>query len=225
MSSLNGTTVYDDGAVCIVHGDAREVLLELVTDAACAVVITDPVWPNAPSGLFGVDDPEGLFAEVVQHWPRLARRAVVVLGCASDPRMLAAMPAELPYIRTCWLRYGAPLARYPSLLTGDVAYVFGAVDHAPGRRVYPGECTGHGHRGQGRMAHPCPRCPDHMRWLVAHFTQPGDLAIDPFGGSGTTARAAKDLGRRALLIEKSRAFCQLAIDEMRQEVLALGGAA
>ena len=189
MSALEGT-VYDDGAVCIVHGDAREVLCELVTDAARAVVITDPVWPNAPAGLFDVDDPEALFAEVAQHWPRLARRAVVVLGCTSDPRMLAAMPA----------------------------------DHAPGRRVYPGECTGHGHRGQGRTAHPCLRCLDHMRWLVAHFTQPGDLVIDPFGGSGTTARA-KDLGRRALLIEKSLGFCQLAIDEMRQEVLALGGAA
>lgn len=218
-------TVYDDGAVRIVHGDARAVLAELETDPSRAVIITDPVWPNAPPGLFGVEDPIALFAAAAQHWPRLARRAVVVLGCTSDPRMLRGMPAELPYIRTCWLRYDAPVARYPSLLTGDVAYVFGAVDHAPGRRVYPGECTGHGHRGQGPMAHPCPRSPDHMRWLVAHFTQPGDLVIDPFAGSGTTGRAAKDLGRRALLIEQSLGFCQLAVAEMRQEVLALGGAA
>ena len=224
MSALEGT-VYDDGLVSIVHGDARDVLARIATDTARTVVITDPVWPNAPAGLFDVDDPIALFAQTAQHWPRLARRAVVVLGCTSDPRMLAEMPRELPFIRTCWLRYDAPVPRYPSLLTGDVAYVFGAVDFAPGRRVYPGECTGHGHRGQGRMTHPCPRCLDHMRWLVAHFTQPGDLVIDPFAGSGTTGRAAKDLGRRALLIEKSLAFCQLAIDEMRQEVLALGGAA
>lgn len=218
-------TVYDDGAVRVVHGDARAVLEDLETDASRAVVITDPVWPNAPSSLFGVEDLDALFAEVAAHWPQLARRAVVILGCLSDPRMLVGMPAELPYVRTCWLRYAVPVPRNPGLLTGDVAYVFGAVDFAPGRRIYPGECTAVGRRGRGRSAHPCPRTPKHMRWLIEHFSRPGDLVIDPFAGSGTTGRAAKDLGRRALLIEKSRAFCDLAIEELRQEVLVLGGAA
>ena len=80
--------VYDDGLVRVIHGDSREALAELDVDRRRAVVITDPVWPNAPEGLFEVDDPCALFTGVARHFPRLARRAVVILGCLSDPRML-----------------------------------------------------------------------------------------------------------------------------------------
>jgi len=217
--------VYDDGAVRVVCGDSRRVLEDLVLDAQRTVVITDPVWPNAPAGMFDVADPAALFAEVAAHFPRLARRAVIVLGCLSDARMLSGVPAALPYVRTCWLRYAVPVPRNPGLITGDVAYVFGAVDFAPGRRIYPGEHTASGRRGRGPTAHPCPRTPEHMRWLVEHFSRPGDLIVDPFAGSGTTGRAAKDLGRRALLIDKSAAYCALSVETMSQEVMAFGGAA
>ncbi len=37
--------------------------------------------------------------------------------------------------------------------------------------------------------------------LVANSSQPGELVLDPFCGSGTTGLAARDLGRRALLVD------------------------
>jgi site-specific DNA-methyltransferase (adenine-specific) len=43
--------------------------------------------------------------------------------------------------------------------------------------------------------------------LILASSQPGDLVLDPFVGSGTTAVVAKKLGRRYLGIEQDETFC------------------
>lgn len=49
-----------------------------------------------------------------------------------------------------------------------------------------------------------------MRWLIRLVTQPGDVVLDPFGGSGTTGVAALCEGRRVILVEREPRFAEIA---------------
>lgn len=47
-------------------------------------------------------------------------------------------------------------------------------------------------------------------WFIMLFTKPGDIVLDPFVGSGTSAVASKQLGRHYIGIDNNPEFCELA---------------
>ena len=49
-----------------------------------------------------------------------------------------------------------------------------------------------------------------MRELVEDFTDPGDLVVDPFAGSGTTGVACRMLGRRFVGWERDPTYFEIA---------------
>lgn len=67
-------------------------------------------------------------------------------------------------------------------------------------------------------AHPNQKPVSLLKHLIGK-TQAG-LVVDPFMGSGSTLRAVKDLGRKAVGIEIEERYCEIAANRLRQEVLA-----
>jgi site-specific DNA-methyltransferase (adenine-specific) len=57
--------------------------------------------------------------------------------------------------------------------------------------------------------------------LRALETTNARTVLDPFMGSGTTVRAAKDMGLKAIGIEKEEKYCEIAVNRLRQQVLGL----
>lgn len=64
--------------------------------------------------------------------------------------------------------------------------------------------------GNARSDHPCPRSEEHVRQLVGLWSEPGEIILDPFCGSGTTLVAAEYWGREAVGIEIVSEFVELA---------------
>ncbi len=58
-------------------------------------------------------------------------------------------------------------------------------------------------------------------WFIKLFTKPGDIALDPFMGSGTTALAAIQLGRNFVGIDISKEYIELARKRTAQEQIQL----
>lgn len=61
-----------------------------------------------------------------------------------------------------------------------------------------------------------------MRRLIRFACKPGDVICDPFMGSGTTLRAAADLGHPCIGIDINKTYCKATVDRLRQGTLFAG---
>ena len=62
-------------------------------------------------------------------------------------------------------------------------------------------------------------------WFIKLFTQPGDIVLDPFLGSGSTAVAARSLGRHYLGVEINSEYVELAQERLYKTQAGLQGLA
>ena len=68
--------------------------------------------------------------------------------------------------------------------------------------------------------HPSQKPISVLKRLIETFTDEGDVVIDPCAGSGSTLRAARELGRNSYGFEVSRDFYQKANEQMLGEEVA-----
>lgn len=219
---------YEHAGITIYHGDCREVLPGIAAD----VIVTDPPFgigdaPNPthdrtgkrtgavndwhPPSEWDVDlDPSWLplalaFGPVAMfgHW---RKRAAFEAACGMEPR------AEIVWAKDCHVGPPCPVAARDERI-----WVFSRAAINPARfetsvwdePIIPTWAHRH-HKNEKPLAL--------MKRLIAWLSKDGTV-LDPFMGSGTTLRAAKDLGRKAIGIEIEERYCEIAAKRLAQEVL------
>jgi DNA modification methylase len=223
---------YEHAGIVIYHADCREVLAHIQADA----LVTDPPYGvglgdcgDERAGAHGmkheaysdfVDSYENFVAEIV---PRLnacldaVKRGAVFTGPhiheQRKPDAIGGVYCPAGAGRTGW----GFKSFLPVLLYGT----------AP--EIHKGAKTPTAIRSQEQpdkasKAHPVPKPLGWMRWLVRLAALPREVVFDPFMGSGTTLRAAKDLGMRAIGCDLTERYCEIAAKRLSQEVLPMFGA-
>jgi site-specific DNA-methyltransferase (adenine-specific) len=201
------------GDATLYLADCRDIL----TDVRADVLITDPVWPNAPAGMFpNVHSAETLLYQALNLVPWL-QRAVIVMRSDSDPRFLRAVPERLPFFLAQILQYVMPGYIGRKLGGNEIAYTFGEpAKSEPGRRVIPGMSPKIQPSGRKANGHPCSRAYEHFDWLMRWHSDAGQTVIDPFMGSGTTGYAAIRSGRKFVGIEIEEKYFDIACRRLEQ---------
>lgn len=240
------TPYYQDAAVALYHADCLDVLPEI---GPVDHLITDPPYSEhvhasnrrgltAHSGEFsehrelGFTSLDDATREAIGEYCACVRRWVLVFSDTESCHLWRdAIHAD--YIRTAfWHKVGgAPQ------FTGDrpaVACEAITICHPAGRKRWHGGgkqglysvpiVVSRGGPNEVRV-HTTQKPLELMAQLVADFTDPGDLILDPFAGSGTTLVAAKRLGRRAIGIEREEQYCEIAAQRLSQGALDLFGTA
>jgi len=69
-------------------------------------------------------------------------------------------------------------------------------------------CTGHERikKSDGTKAHPTQKPESLLHRVILSTTNPGDVVVDPFFGSGTTGAVAKKLGRHFIGYEREEEY-------------------
>jgi DNA modification methylase len=68
-------------------------------------------------------------------------------------------------------------------------------------------------------SHPAPFPESLARDHIVSWSNEGDIVLDPFSGSGTTAKMARELGRKYIGIEVNPDYCEMAEKRLSQQLL------
>jgi len=215
------TPYYQDEQATIYHGDCREIMPTLNFD----VIVTDPPYgiswsrkansknrsSTAHPGILNDED------TTARDEALALRRSAPALVFGS---FYASQPADIKQILV-WQK--GDTQGVVGSVTGyrrDVEPVY-LVGGWPQRNVkwssLVRSARGSWNDELSVTGHPHTKPLDLMRLLVERC--PPGVVLDPFMGSGSTLRAAKELGRQAIGIELDEKYCQVAVDRLAQGVL------
>ena len=225
---------YQDEYVTLYHGDCLEILDSLPVAKA---IITDPPYSEATHGNAKSNKGKGhgtkqikftSLADPVELFQKLAPLTESWIIANVDYKhafQLDATPPEgLKTLRVgVWLKTN-PM---PQISADRPAPGWEAIAYMHRSDVKP-KWNGGGKHGnyilptaQG-TGHPTSKPVSMVSDWVRKFTNPGDLILDPFAGSGSTLKAARDEGRKAIGVELEEKYCEIIATRLDQQVIDFG---
>ena len=196
------TPYYQDSAVTIWHADCRDILPQL---PPVDLVLTDPPY-GVGKEYASHDDTVVALEQLIPLLTPLSPKRLITCGIGNIWKY---PPADWVI---CWSKPNAMTrAAVANANIWEPVLVYG--------------CKGFGVDGvtvsisPQPNGHPCPKPLRLFIWLIERASEMGNLILDPFCGSGTTLRAAKDLGRKAIGIEIEERYCEIAAKRCQQECL------
>jgi DNA modification methylase len=202
---------YEDSAVQIFHGDCREIVPQL---GNFDLLLTDP-----PYGI-------GRDGQRISTSSHGGRKPYDFLGWDSEPpsmetfRMLFRATENQIIWGGNYFTFALPPSmgwlvwdKGQNICSSDCELAFSSYSKALRRIVLnrvelKADKTNHTTQKPLKL----------MTWCIRQAGEP-ETILDPFMGSGTTLRAAKDLGRKAVGIEIEERYCEIAAKRMAQECL------
>jgi DNA modification methylase len=206
---------YEFGGITIFHGDCREVLPTLV---GVDLVVTDP--PYGLGEAAGKNRSRNNVALATDYgdadWdnePIDADLLAAVIGAGKYAAIFGGNYYDLPPA-SCWLVWDKVNGE-SDFADAELAWTNYGTAVRLKRHLWNGMLR----KGKERRDHPTQKPLDVMKWAILKCPGKPEVVLDPFMGSGTTLRAAKDLGLRAIGIEREERYCNVAAERLAQEVL------
>lgn len=213
---------YSDDHVTLYHGDCREITEWLTGD----VMVTDP--PYGISWTLSSYNGGRAHSGIANDTDSSVRDAALRLWAPKPALVFGSCEAPTPEgtRRTLVFHKPADSGLFGSIIwrkDWEPIYMVGRWAASPATQSSVIK-TGHGsHREYAQGVHPHAKPLDVLRRLIDAC--PLGVVVDPFAGSGSTLRAAKDLGRQAIGVELDERYCEIAAERLGQEVLDFGGVA
>src|SRR5512135_3074076 len=217
---------YESDGVTIYRDDCRRIL-PLLPNGSIDFVLTDPPylmkhvgrWDGERKTIVGDDDPSWLVPVFSEIWRVLKPDSFEVsfygwqaadLFVRTFKALGFRLVSHLAFVKNVW-----GLGRYTRGQHEAVYLLAKGRPAAPARGISD---VIEWEREQDAV-HPNQKPVAALYPLVAAYAPPGGVVLDPFLGSGSTLRAAKDSGLGAIGIEVEERYCRYAAERLRQQVL------
>lgn len=208
--SLPKPYYYDGKGIVIYNADCRDILPHL---PKVDLVLTDPPYGILQNG-----------SAVTRRFNKNKDRGVIKWDIAPSSEMINEIILKNGEKSMIWggnnfnlgVTYGWLVwdKQNDNLNFGECEYCWTNMKFAP--RIHRERCV----NIDNERIHPTQKPIKLMKFCIqqADYWNIPQNILDPFMGSGTTLRAAKDLGRKCIGIEIEEKYCEIAVKRLQQEV-------